>query len=164
MRRRVLYCGALLGLLYVIYGVLQVYNGVVSWWFGSDKLMQLGVKVFETHVPNTFPDPFSGLTLITIGLLFLAALYHSMRGFTRYKGYLFAAWLLAVTVLVLNVVEICASFLDAYYPLLYGGTPNFEWSLAVDAWGIAPHLLLGVLALPLYFDLKDFIRELIPGL
>jgi len=35
---------------------------------------------------------------------------------------------------VLNIIEIFANILDAYYPLLYGGEPNFEWSLAIDAW------------------------------
>jgi len=29
--------------------------------------------------------------------------------------------------------------------------------------GIAPHVLLGLLALPLYFELRDFIKELTPS-
>ena len=29
--------------------------------------------------------------------------------------------------------------------------------------GIAPHVLLGLLALPFYFELRDFIKELTPS-
>jgi len=154
---------SLLGLLYVIYGALQVYNGMLSWLLGREKALQLGVKMGNIYIPNTFPDPFSGLSLITVGLLFLLSFYYDLRGSRAYRGYLLTAWLLSITLLMLNVIEIAANVFDAYYPLLYGNEPNFEWSLATDGWGIAPHLLLGILAAPMYFSLKDLINELMPG-
>ena len=160
MKKNIQYYETFLGLLYILYGILQVYNGVTNWWLQGEKQIQLGIKIFEVWVPNTFPDPFSGFTLITTGLLFLVAVYYSKQGFTKYIGYLFVAWLLAMIMLTLNIIEIIASFLDAYYPLLYSEKPNFEWNLSTDTWGIAPHFILGLLSSPLYFDLSNFIKEL----
>ena len=162
MRKSILCYSTLVGFMYAVYGLLQAYNGVATWFLGEGSSLQLGVKLFDAYIPNAFPDPFSGLALATTGLMFLSASYHGVRGFAKYKGYLFAAWLLSTVMLVLNVVELLASVLDAYYPLLYGGEPNYEWSLASDAWGIAPHLLLGILALPVYLDLEEFVGELLP--
>jgi len=162
MSRSAVYYGAVLGLLYIVYGIVQLYNGAANWWLGREELLQLGIRAFGTYIPNAFPDPFSGLALVTVGLLFLDSLYHYTRGNMKYVGYLFAAWLLSIVMLTLNVVEIVAIILDAYYPLLYGVEPNYEWSLASDPWGVAPHLVLGLLSLPLYFDLRSFIRELMP--
>jgi len=162
MSRSAVYYGAVLGLLYIVYGIIQLYNGVASWWLRREELMQLGVRALGTCIPNAFPDPFSGMALVTVGLLFLVSLYHCARGNAKHMGYLFAAWLLSMVMLALNVVEIIASILDAYYPLLYGGEPNYEWSLALDPWGMAPHLVLGLLSLPLYLDLRGFIGELMP--
>ncbi len=162
MSRSAVYYGAILGLLYIVYGIVQLYNGAANWWLGREELLQLGVRVLGTCVPNAFPDPFSGLALITVGLLVLASLHHYTRRNAKYVGYLFAAWLLSTMMLALNVVEIVASILDAYYPLLYGGEPNYEWNIASDPWGVAPHLVLGLLSLPLYLDIKGFIRELMP--
>ncbi len=162
MSRSAAYYGAALGLLYIVYGIVQLYNGVANWWLGGEELLQLGVEALGTSIPNAFPDPFSGLALATVGLLFLASLYYCARGSAKYVGYLFAAWLLSTAMLALNVVEIVASILDAYYPLLYGGEPNYEWSLASDPWGVAPHLVLGLLSLPLYLNLRGFMRELMP--
>jgi len=162
MSRSTVYYGAVLGLLYIVYGIVQLYNGAANWWLGREELLQLGIRAFGTYIPNAFPDPFSGLALVTVGLLFLDSLYHYARGNMKYVGYLFTAWLLSMVMLTLNVVEIVAIILDAYYPLLYGVEPNYEWSLASDPWGVAPHLVLGLLSLPLYFDLRSFIRELMP--
>ncbi len=163
MKRMAPYYGGALGLLYVVYGVLQVINGITKWWLGRSDSLQLGIRVTDIVIPNAFPDPFSGVTLITVGLLFVASLYHYRRGKGVYRGYLLAAWFLAITLLLLNIVEIAANVLDSYYPLILGLEPEEPWSLANDAWGLAPHMLLGLLALPLYLGLKDMIKELAPG-
>jgi len=153
--------GAVLGTLYVLYGIIQVYNGVCSWWLGGGAKAQLGMEVKGVVIPNAFPDPFSGFALITTGLLFLSALYYSARDGRGYKGYLLAGWMLAVVMMALNVIEIASSMLTAYYPVLLGEEPE-TWSLAEDPWGVAPHMVLGLLALPLYVELKGMLRELFP--
>lgn len=158
MRGPILYYGGLLGVLYVLYGFLQVYNGLVSLGL-QGGVLQIGVEVYGVDVPNAFPDVFSGVALTTTGLLFLKSAYLSLKGSRRYRGYLFAAWLLSMLLMLLNIVELFAGFVGAYYPLLLGSEPE-GWSLAADPWGIAPHLVLGALASPLYLVFRDFIKEL----
>jgi len=158
LKKIILCYGGFLGILYVLYGFLQVYNGLISWGLQGDVL-QLGIEIYETSIPNVFPDVFSGVALTTTGLLFLTSTYHSLKKSEYYRGYIFAAWLLSILLMLLNIVELFASFIDAYYPFLLGYKPG-EWSLATDPWGIAPHLILGALAAPLYLVFRDFIREL----
>jgi len=151
--------------LYILYGLIQVYNGFVEWWLpwtGLEKI-QLGVKLAGAYIPNSFPEPFSGIFLIVIGLVFLKATYLYFKRDEKYRGYLLVGWILAIMMLVLNVVVILADILDTYYPLLWGEEVEEGWTLAGDAWGIAPHLVIGVIASPIYFAVKDLIRELIPG-
>ena len=65
--------------------------------------------------------------------------------------------------LILNITVIIADILDVYYPSLWGETIEEGWALASDRWGIAPHLIIGIIALPIYWSVKDMIKELIPG-
>ena len=147
--------------LYLIYGVIQFYNGLVSWWLpwlGGN--IQLGIHVFDAYIPNAFPDAFSGLVLATIGAILLRALYLSYINDKDFYGYLFVGWLLAVVLMSLNILVIFADVLDVYYPLIWGEGIEEGWSLAGDAWGIAPHLILGILLLPFYPRMKGVIEEL----
>ena len=152
----------IIGALYITYGVIQIYNGASSLLVGIEGV-QLGLKIFDTYIPKIFPDPFAGIALLTVGFLLLSSAYQEGRDKNRERGYLLAAWILAVTMLSLNLIEIASSMADAYYPLLYGCEPNYEWSLAVDEWGVSPHFLLGMLTLPFYAQLKPLLKELFPG-
>ncbi|HFC49396.1 MAG TPA: hypothetical protein ENJ59_01540 [Thermofilum sp.] len=151
----------IVGALYITYGVIQIYNGTSSLLVGVEGI-QLGLKVFGTYIPKIFPDPFAGIALLTVGSLLLHSAHQEGRDENKERGYLLAAWILAVTMLGLNLIEILSGIADAYYPLLYGCDPNYEWSLAEDAWGLSPHFLLGILTLPFYIQLKTLLKELFP--
>jgi len=155
----------IISLLYILYGIIQIYNGLIEWWitWAGLKMFQLGIKVAGTYIPNSFPEPFSGIFLIVIGLVFFKAAYLYYKKNERYRGYLLVGWILAMMMLILNIVVILADILDVYYPLLWGGEIEEGWTLAGDTWGIAPHLIIGIIASPIYFSIKDLIKELIPG-
>jgi len=154
-----------ISILYLLYGILQLYNGVVSWWLpwaGSE--IQLGIEALDTYIPKAFPDPFSGLSLIVAGLLFVRAIIELHNSNTkRAFAFLFAGWLLAIILMILNVLVLLADVLDVYYPLLWGGSVEKGWTLAGDPWGIAPHLVLGVLTLLIYWSSRGF-KEMVRGL
>ncbi len=162
---RVCVWSSFISLLYIVYGVIQIYNGLVEWWLPWTGLpiLQLGVKVAGAYVPNSFPEPFSGIFLVVIGGVFLKVVYLQSKGLEEYRGYLLAGWILAMIMLAVNATVIVADILDTYYPLLWGGKIEESWSLASDAWGLAPHLIVGILASPLYFAVRDLIQELMPG-
>ena len=152
--------------LYIIYGALQFYNGLVDWWFpwiGSK--INLGINVYGIQVPNIFPDPFSGLSLIIVGLVLIRSiqLYHNSK-YVKAVSFLFAGWFLGITLMVLNVSVIFADVLGAYYPLIWGESVE-GWTLANDPWGAAPHLVIGVLITPMYWftrAVKDILKGLMP--
>lgn len=151
--------------LYIVYGVLQIYNGVIRWWITwlNLKSLQLGFRFAGTYIPNAFPEPFSGIFLIVISTVFLKATYLYYKGYEKHRGFLLIGWILSMMMLILNITVIVADILDIYYPLLWGGEIEGGWTLAEDAWGIAPHLIIGIIALPIYWSVKDMIKELIPG-
>ena len=153
----------MISLLYLGYGIMQFYNGIIAWWLpwmgGS---VQVGIPVLDTYIPNAFPDVFSGLVLLTVGVVLLRAVYLNHLGDEKYHGYLFVGWLLAIILMILNILVIIADILDAYYPLLWGEVIEEGWSLAGDAWGIAPHLILGLFLTPFYPKMKNILIELSP--
>jgi len=142
---------------YILYGIIQFYNGVANIW--SWKILQLGILIGGAYVPNAFPDAFSGIVLITVGGLFLKAQYLKNK---KYQGYLFVACSLAILLMLLNVLVILANILDAYYPLLWGETVEEGWVLAQDSWGIGPHIILGILLSPYYPATIELWKELKP--
>ena len=149
-------------ILYLFYGLIQLYNGVISWWFPwIGRNIQVAVCINSAYIPNSFPDPFSGFSLIIIGLILIKALYLYSKGSEKHEGWLFVGWVLSLLMLLLNMIILFANILDAYYPILWGGEPG-EWSLAMDPWGIAPHSIVGIILLPLYFKVKKFIKEISP--
>ena len=161
--RKIIYI-ATLSALYLVYGALQFYNGLVDWWFpwvGSK--INLGIDVLGTHIPNIFPDPFSGLSLIIVGLVFIEAIQlYYQSSYIKAAGFLFIGWFLGMILMALNALVIFANVLDAYYPLLWGEGVS-GWTLASDPWGIAPHLVIGVLAVPIYWFARS-VREILKGL
>jgi len=150
--------------LYLLYGLLQLYNGVVTWWLPwLGEPVELCASVLDACVPDAFPDPFSGLVLMLVGLMLARAVYlYSRENYVKATGFLFAGWALGVILMILNALILLADILGAYYPLLLGGEST-GWSLASDPWGIAPHMVLGALLLPLYFSAES-IREILKGL
>jgi len=150
--------------LYVIYGLLQLYNGVISWWFPwVESRVNLSINVLDVHIPNIFPDPFSGLVLTLVGLMLVRSIQlHNRRLYIKATGFLFVGWVLGIVLMILNVLIIISDIIAAYYPLIWGSEVE-GWNLAADPWGISPHLLLGVLLIPLYFFVSS-IREIIKGL
>ena len=151
----------IISLLYLIYGIIQFYNGLISWWMPwLGKNIQLGLNVFDTHIPNTFPDVFSGFVLIIIGALLMRGVYLSYINDKKSFSFLFVGWLLGIILMILNLLVIFANILDIYYPLVWGESIEEGWTLAGDAWGIAPHLILGLLLLPFYPKMKSVLREL----
>jgi len=153
----------MISILYLIYGIVQFYNGIVAWWLpwlgGS---IQIGASILDTYIPNAFPDVFSGFVLLTVGAVLLKGVYLRYLGNEKYYGHIFVGWLLAMILMFLNILVIIADILDAYYPLIWGGGIEEGWSLAGDAWGIAPHLVLGLLLTPLYLRMKSILKELSP--
>ena len=148
----------IMGILYLVYGILQVYNGLASSWIPwLPGNLQLGIPILGTYIPNTFPDFFSGLVLLTVGAILVKAV--NLRSGSKAYGFLFVGWLMAVILLTLNILIVSADILDAYYPLLWGGDVA-GWSLAEDPWGIGPHLVLGLLLLPLYPKMKGILEGL----
>jgi len=155
---------SILSILYPIYGAIQFYKGAVAWWLpwiGGGEI-QLGVKVGESYIPNAFPDPFSGIILIVIGVVFARSIYLSKRNPGLADGFLFVGWILALLMLILNLVVLAADILDTYYPLIWGGEIEEPWTLESDPWGISPHLILGVIAAPIYPKIKHLLKQLIP--
>jgi len=152
----------ILSLLYLVYGVLQFYNGLVGWMPYLGENLQIGVPVLGTYIPFAFPSIFSGLALFTVGALLLKGVYMRHQGDEKYCGYVFVGWAMAMLLMALNILVIIADILDTYYPLVWGETIEEGWSLAGDAWGIAPHLILGLLLTPFYTRMKDILRELSP--
>ncbi len=152
---------ALLSVLYVIYGALQLYNGIADWWFpwmGGGA--QLGFGLGESYVPNVFPDPFSGLALVVIGAIFARAFLLFVRREESSRGFLFVGWILALMMLILNLTVLLADILDTYYPLIWGGEVEM-WTLGTDPWGISPHLVLGAIAALIYPEIRDVLRQLV---
>ena len=153
----------IISLLYIIYGIVQFYNGIVAWWLpwlGGN--IQLGIAVLDTYIPNAFPDVFSGFVLLTIGAVLLRGIHLKHLGNEKYYGHLFIGWLFAMILMILNILVLIADILDVYYPLVWGGEIEEGWSLARDAWGIAPHLILGILLTLFYPKMKSILRELSP--
>ncbi|MCD6563484.1 MAG: hypothetical protein J7K23_06160 [Thermoproteales archaeon] len=151
----------LIGDMYLFFGFVQFLNGLSSIFLGFIPFNTC-ISVSGICIPNIFPDVFSGIALLTTGLLFVSSLYFYGRDVIKAKGYFLVGWILAILMLGLNIVEILSNILDAYYPILFGGEPNFVWSICEDSWGIAPHLLLGLLILPMYFENKIYLSELFP--
>jgi len=155
---------SILSILYLLYGVIQFYKGAVAWWIPwieGDEI-QLGVRIGEAYIPNAFPDPFSGIILIIIGAIFARSIYLSRRNPELSDGFLFTGWILALLMLILNLVVLAADILDTYYPLLWGGKIENPWTLESDPWGISPHLILGIIAAPIYWKIKPLLKQLIP--
>jgi len=150
--------------LYLLYGLLQLYNGLAAWWLPwLGDHVELCIRVLDICVPNTFPDPFSGLVLMLVGLILVRAVYlYSRENYVKAASFLFAGWAFGVLLMILNVLMLLADILGAYYPLLLGGEAT-GWSLASDPWGIAPHMILGALLLPLYLSAES-IREILRSL
>jgi len=154
----------ILSVLYPLYGAIQLYKGAVAWWLpwiGGGEI-QLGVKVGDAYIPNIFPDPFSGIILIIIGIIFARSIYLSKRNPGLAEGFLFVGWILASSMLILNLVVLAADILDTYYPLIWGGEVEEPWTLGSDPWGISPHLILGVIAAPIHWRTKYLLKQLIP--
>ena len=137
---------------------------MVAWWIPRIKEyeIQLGVRIGGTYIPNAFPDPFSGIALIIIGAIFARSVYLSEKNPELSDGFLFVGWILALLMLILNLVVLAADILDAYYPLLWGGEIEEPWTLESDPWGISPHLILGVIAVPIYWKIKHLLKQLLP--
>jgi len=155
---------SILSILYPVYGAIQFYKGAVAWWFpwmGGEEI-QLGVRVGEAYIPNAFPDPFSGMILIVIGVIFARSIYLSKRNPGLADGFLFVGWILALLMLILNLVVLAADILDTYYPLIWGEEIEEPWTLESDPWGISPHLILGVIAAPIYPKIKHLLKQLMP--
>jgi len=155
---------SILSILYPVYGAIQFYKGAVAWWFpwmGGEEI-QLGVRVGEAYIPNAFPDPFSGMILIVIGVIFARSIYLSKRNPGLADGFLFVGWILALLMLILNLVVLAADILDTYYPLIWGEEIEEPWTLESDPWGISPHLILGVIATPIYPKIKHLLKQLMP--
>jgi len=155
---------SILSILYPIYGAIQFYKGAIAWWFpwiGGEEI-QLGVKVGDAYIPNIFPDPFSGIILIIIGVVFARSIYLLKKNPELADGFLFVGWILALMMLILNLVVLAADILDTYYPLLWGGEIEEPWTLESDPWGISPHLILGVIAAPIYWKIKHLLKQLLP--
>ena len=154
----------ILSILYPLYGAIQFYKGAVAWWLPwiRGKEIQLGVKVGDAYIPNTFPDPFSGIILIVIGVVFARSIYLSKKNPGLADGFLFMGWILALLMLILNLVVLAADILDTYYPLIWGGEIEEPWTLGSDPWGISPHLILGIIATPIYSMIKPLLKQLIP--
>ncbi len=150
---------SIIGILYILYGIIQVLNGFSS-IFSLGELYVMCLKVSDMCIPNIFPDIFSGIGLLTIGILFVYSLYHKEE--TKSAGYLLVGWILGILLLGLNIVEIVSNIIDAYYPIIFGREPNFDWSLSTDGWGIAPHIILGLFILPLYYKYREQLAELFP--
>ena len=155
---------SILSILYPLYGAVQLYKGAVAWWIpwiGREEI-QLGVRISEAYIPNAFPDPFSGMILIIVGVVFARSIYLLRRNPGLSEGFLFVGWILALLMLILNLVVLAADILDTYYPLLWGGEIEEPWTLGSDPWGISPHLILGVIAAPIYWKIKHLLKQLIP--
>jgi len=155
---------SILSILYPIYGAIQFYKGAIAWWLPwiGEEEIQLGVKVGDAYIPNIFPDPLSGIILIVIGVIFARSIYLLRRNPRLSEGFLFVGWVLALLMLILNLVVLAADILDTYYPLLWGGEIEEPWTLESDPWGISPHLILGVIAAPIYWKIKHLLKQLLP--
>jgi len=155
---------SILSILYPIYGAIQFYKGAIAWWLPwiGEEEIQLGVKVGDAYIPNIFPDPLSGIILIVIGVIFARSIYLLRRNPRLSEGFLFVGWVLALLMLILNLVVLAADILDTYYPLLWGGKIEEPWTLESDPWGISPHLVLGVIAVPIYWKIKYLLKQLLP--
>jgi len=155
---------SILSILYPLYGIIQFYKGAIAWWIpwiGGEGI-QLGVRIGDAWIPNAFPDPFSGIILMIIGVIFARSIYLSRKNPELSDGFLFVGWILALLMLILNLVVLAADILDTYYPLLWGGEIEKTWTLESDPWGIAPHLILGIIATPIYWKIKHLLKQLIP--
>jgi len=147
LRRCLALHAVLVGLLYALYGLLELANGVVNWWTPFSLDLQLGVKVAGAVVPYAMSDPFSGLALLVTGLVFLRGAGPIARGEAEAWGYATVALLLSGTVAAVSLLVAAADALDAYYPLLWGSEPRGDWSPLRDPWLLNPGLLLSPLTL-----------------
>ena len=151
----------IVALFYLVYGMMQIYNGLAAGIIpGLRGNLQIGFPAFGSYIPNAFPDVFSGIVLIVVGGILIKAMYMSYLGDEKFYGYFFVAWLLAMILMILNVLVVLADMLDIYYPLLWGASIDEGWSLAGDMWGIAPHIILGILLIMFYPRMKWVVREL----
>ena len=163
---------AAVAVLYLAYGLYEFIVGATSWWMPWIRLpeLQLGFPLYANvdreivavYVPKVIVDPFAGLVLLVVSLVFAKASVSLFR--KRVDGWSFTTvgLLLAGALFVLNVLIVLADWMDAYYPLLWSGEPNSAWSILTDDWMFNPMMILFVLALPLtavYLKKEEFIRE-----
>ncbi len=143
---------ALVGALYCLYGILDLANGTLAWWtpYGNPN-WQVGLKVGGSYVPLAVADPFLGLVLLIVGIVFIRGSRHLWRRSPEAWGYAAISLILAGAIAGMCVLISVANAIGAYYPLLFGeeaGTWTGEWILNAAT-------LLSPLALPFLLLVKE---------
>jgi len=136
------------GLLYVIYGALEVINGAVAWWTPLELNLQLGLPFYGEFLPKAVSDPFFGFVMLVLGSIFILGGKRSLEGLEEGWGPITVALLLSGALAVLSLLVIGADWLDSTYPVLFGEEAG-EWSILAEDWALNPGLILFPLALPL---------------
>lgn len=145
---------SIISLLYLIYGIIEVVNGAVSWWLPwiGELNVQIGVPVtineFTLYVPNSMSDPFAGLVLIILSTIFLRAALKLRKVEVEAWSFTVVGLLLSGILAGLDLLIIFADFLDSYYPIIFGGEAA-EWAILTDEWFMNPMFVLFILAIPL---------------
>ena len=163
---------AIIALLYLIYGVLEVIYGMISWWLPWIELpeIQLGITLSvpgdkETsyiYIPKIIADPFAGLILVFVSMIFMKASINLFR--TKVEGWSFitVGLLLSSALFTLNVLIVLANGADVYYPMLWGEVPEEEWNVLADEWMFNPMMVMFMPTIPLikvYKEREEFLSK-----
>ena len=135
------------GALYILYGIIEVIDGAITWWTPMEINVQLGIPFYGTYLPRAVSDPFFGFVMLVIGSIFVLGGRVLAERLDEGWAFVTMALLLSGAVAVLSILIVGANWLDSSYPSLWG--EQVEWSILDDGWALNPGLVLFPLALPL---------------
>ena len=163
---------AIIALLYLIYGVLEVIYGVISWWLPWIKLpkIQLGIilsisegkETLYVYIPKIIADPFAGLILVFMSMIFIKASINLFKMKIEGWSFITVGLLLSGALFILNLLIVLANGASVYYPMLWGETPEESWNILTDEWMFNPMMTIFVLAIPLikaYKKKEEFLSK-----
>jgi len=113
-------------------------------------------------VPKIIADPFAGLVLVFVSMIFMKASINLFR--TKVDGWSFitVGLLLSGVLFTLNILIVLADGADVYYPMLWGEVPEEEWNILTDEWMFNPMMVIFMITIPLikvYKEKEEFLSK-----
>lgn len=105
---------ALISIVYIMYGFIEVINGVAQWYIRPDFNLQISLIINNYQIPYAVADPFAGFVLIIIGCMML----YSSKGLLNEEidGFSFAvvSSIFSAVLFILYLLIMFANFTEAH--------------------------------------------------